>query len=126
MDAPLRLLVYDRTCPALSKVWRAGALLYRGLGRIDAARGVASWGEALGWLGAVEPGRRVGEVQYWGHGKWGLARVAAEALDIGALRREHPLRPGLATVRARLEGGGEARSCYRNCETFWAQPGQSK
>src|SRR5262245_17997203 len=69
----VRALIYDRTCVwrggALSHAWAAGSRLYRALGRIDAARGVASWDEALGWLAELRA--PIDEVQYWGHGKWG-------------------------------------------------------
>jgi hypothetical protein len=72
---PVRALIYDRTCAwhggALSHAWAAGSRLHRALGRIDAARGVASWDEALGWL--AERQAPIDEVQYWGHGKWSCA-----------------------------------------------------
>jgi hypothetical protein len=50
----MRALIYDRTCVwrggALSHIWASGSRLYRALGWVDAARGVASWDEALSWL----------------------------------------------------------------------------
>ncbi len=103
----MRVVVYDRTCPKLGRVWAAGARLYRRLGWIDDARGVASWREALVWLA----GREVHELQYWGHGKWGtllVDRVATTADDIAPLRAQ--LRPG-------------ALVWLRTCESFGARPG---
>ncbi len=121
----MRLLIYDRTCVSgpggfgLSTAWRAGESLYRGLGRLDGARGVASWDEALGWLGeAREP---IAEVQYWGHGNWGSARVGSDVLDARALRPLHPLRRRLDAVRERLLPG--ALVWLRTCETFGAARG---
>lgn len=81
----LRLLVYDATCkgtwaPGLSAAWSAGATLYRGLGRVDAARGVASWGEALDFLTSHAPARPLDEVQFWGHGRFGCVFVGKERL----------------------------------------------
>ena len=88
---PLRLVIYDRTCvsgypwPGLSRYWGAGARLYRGLGRVDGGRAVQSWADALDWLVECEPGRAIAEVQFWGHGKWGEARIGAEVLNLRTL-----------------------------------------
>src|SRR5690606_36269986 len=97
-SAPLRLLVYDRTCarplvPALgargafglTTAWSAGSVLYRALGRLDAAYGATSWEDGLGWLASFRASHRIGEIQYWGHGKWGCARVGRDGLDAQAL-----------------------------------------
>lgn len=116
----MRLLVYDRTCVRrrgrLSPIWRAGAALYRRLGRIDAAHGVASWDEALAWLAAHE---QIEEIQYWGHGKWGRALVDDDALDAASLAGRHAR--GLAAVRERLAPG--ALVWLRTCEAFGAHAG---
>lgn len=119
----MRALVYDRTClrtgGGLSFAWSAGSGLYRGLGRIDAARGVASWGEALDWLASCD--EPIDELQYWGHGTWGCARVAAESLDVRSLARGHVHRAGLDALRAKL--APDALVWFRTCETFGAQSG---
>ena len=121
-----RLLVYDRTCTGgpggvfgLSTAWSAGASLYRSLGRLDDTRGVASWEEALAWLGDRED--PISEVQYWGHGHWGSALAGSEVLDARALANGHPLRRGLDALRARLSPG--ALLWFRTCETFGAARG---
>jgi hypothetical protein len=126
---PLRLAVFDRTCvargvrPGLATAWRAGTVLYRGLGRIDAAFGAASWGEALAWLAAHAPDRPIGEIQYWGHGRWGRVLVADDVLDAQALREaSHALRPRLEAVRERLTP--DALVWMRTCEAFGAARGQ--
>jgi len=121
-----RLLVYDRTCGSgpgrafgLSTAWRAGAGLYRGLGRLDGVRGVQSWDEAFGWLA----GRRatISEVQFWGHGRWGCAFVGTDVLDVRSLVAGHPLRQEMDALRERLEPG--ALVWFRTCETFGASRG---
>lgn len=128
MDHPLRVIVYDRTCtgraalPGLTHSWIAGAWLYGRLGRVDAAFGVASWAEAFAHLARIAPGRRIGEVQYWGHGKWGSARVGREVLDARALSRGAAHRAGLDTLRARL--AEDALVWFRTCETAGAHSGQ--
>ncbi len=128
MSRPLRLMVYDRTCrgrrflPGLSHSWWAGAYLYRGLGRIDAFFGASTWAEALDWLAEVERDRLISEIQYWGHGKWGLARIDREPLDRQALAGHHPHRARLEAVRDRMEP--DALWWFRTCETFGAKPGQ--
>lgn len=117
----MRLLVFDRTCTAgrrgsLSPVWAAGAKLYRGLGRIDAALGVASWDEAFAWLTTQrEPIR---EIQYWGHGKWGTALVDEDRFDIDAIGRRAR---DLAALRERL--APDALVWFRTCETLGARAG---
>ena len=81
----MRVVVYDKTCPKLGRVWAAGARLYRRMGWTDDAHGVASWREALAWLGE----RDVRELQYWGHGKWGtflVDRAPVRVEDVAPLR----------------------------------------
>jgi hypothetical protein len=131
MAMGLRLLIYDRTCPrpwilpGLSQIWGAGRHLYRALGRLDASRGAASWAEALDWLISVQPGSRISEIQFWGHGRWGLARIGEEALNARALAASHPHHDRLARVRDRLLPGGEALWWFRTCETFGTEVGQA-
>ena len=119
----MRVIVYDRTCVirrgALTPAWAVGARIYRGLGRIDEARGVTSWREALAWI-AARPAP-VAEIQYWGHGRWGRAMVEKDVLDASALVRAHPLHDALTAVRARL--APDALIWFRTCETFGAARG---
>lgn len=129
---PLRLLVYDRTCagraplvPGLSRAWWAGSGLYRGLGRLDGALGAASWGEALDWLAAFGGGARVAEVQFWGHGRWGNARIADEVLDASALGPGHAHHDRLRRVAARLLPGEDGLWWFRTCETFGTAAGHA-
>ena len=127
---PLRLLVFDRTCvgrggPGLSDAWRAGGGLYRGLGRLDAVRGVASWGEAFAWLRsqADETGRPIGEVQFWGHGRRGRALVDRESFDPGSLASGSPHFDALCKVRERFVPRGGAGLWFRTCETLGGHAG---
>ena len=110
--------------PGLTHAWWAGANLYRGLRRLDAYQGVRSWGEALDFLATFRPERPIGEIQYWGHGKWGLARVDREVLDRHALTRGHALYESLQRVRDRMRRGDEGLLWFRTCETFGARPGK--
>lgn len=126
---PLRLLIYDRTCrgrrllPGLSHAWGLGATLFSWAGRFDARLGVASWGEALDWLAHVHPERPIGEVQYWGHGKWGEPRVAKERMCEAALLRDHEMCAGLDAVAARMLKSDRGLWWFRTCETFGAELG---
>jgi hypothetical protein len=123
--SPLRLLVYDRTAGALATAWWAGKALYRGLGRLDAGFGAASWAEALEWLGSHGAGAPLAEVQFWGHGRWGLARIGSEALDVAAvLDDRHPHRARLRRVAERLLPGDQGLWWFRTCETFGTEAGQ--
>jgi hypothetical protein len=117
-----RLVIYDRTCVSgkrgLSPVWAAGTRLYRTLRRIDEARGVASWDEALGYL--AEQREQIAEIQYWGHGKWGRALIDRESFDAEAIRTKRPL---LDAIRERLTP--DALVWFRTCETLGAEAGHS-
>lgn len=131
-DTGLRLMIYDKTCTGvrgrgLSEVWWAGALLYGGLGRLDAWRGVGGWDEALDWLGTFSPagreGARIAEIQYWGHGNWGVVKIGADRLDAASLAEGHPHRRGLLRIRERLAPG--ALLWFRTCDTLGAARGQA-
>ncbi|MBX3157802.1 MAG: hypothetical protein KF773_17670 [Deltaproteobacteria bacterium] len=103
----------------MTPAWATGTLLYRALRRIDARRGASSWDEALAWLATLrEP---IDELQYWGHGTWGAALVAGDALDAAALAPAHRLRAGLDALRAQL--APDALVWFRTCETLGARPG---
>ena len=126
----LRLMIYDRTCVAkaaplgLSTAWAAGSVLYRGLDRLDAAFGAASWDEALAWLATHAPERRIAEILYWGHGRWGRVYVDQDVLDGAAFGASHRLAGRLAAVRERLLPDGESLVWLRTCEAFGAVAGQ--
>ena len=117
-------MVYDRTQtrpPLLTQSWWLGARLYRTLGRFDAYRGVSSWAEAFHWLSTVHPGAEIGEIQYWGHGRWGNARVDRDVLDITTLSRGHELQSVLQELRGRL--APETLWWFRTCQTIGAEAG---
>jgi len=120
-------MIYDQNCRGrpwflgLSHAWSTGAWLYRSLGRFDGWQGVSSWEEAISWLLAYEPSRLIGEIQFWGHGKWGCAKIGPEILDISALRPTHPLQEKLIALRARL--AAKHLWWFRSCETFGTQAG---
>jgi hypothetical protein len=128
----LRLMIYDRTCNGvrgrgLSEVWWAGALLYGGLGRLDAWRGVADWREGLEWLATFSPAsrgaERIAEVQYWGHGNWGLAKIGADRLDAASLAEGHAHHDLLRRIRGRL--APDALWWFRTCDTLGSARGHA-
>ena len=113
----MKLLVFDKTDRMLSLAWKSGAQLYRQLGRVDAAFGVASWAEAFDWLAThAEP---IEELQYWGHGKWGAALVARS--DAWTARPDPALQRNLDRLRDQL--ALDALIWFRTCETFGARAG---
>jgi hypothetical protein len=118
-------MIYDRTCGALTASWKAGAVLYRALGRLDASYGAASWSEALEWLANHAPDRRIQEIQFWGHGNWGCAKIDGERLDAGALEPSDPRHALLSRIRERLVDGGAALWWFRTCETFGTEAGHA-
>jgi hypothetical protein len=115
----MNVLVYDRNCPRLSLAWRAGAVLYKRLGRIDAVRAVDSWVDALACLARFE--HAIDEIQYWGHGHWGEALVGCEVLDATSFEPGHRHRSDLEAIRERL--APDALIWFRTCETFGAERG---
>lgn len=123
-------MVFDRTCtgkpwrPGLSHAWGSGQHLYRALGRIDRSLGVDTWDEALHWLGSVGGDRPIAEIQYWGHGKWGLARVDTVAFNADALASTHRWAPLLDRIRERLLPDAQSLLWFRTCETLGCVPGQ--
>lgn len=127
-STPLRLLLFDDTCrgknllPGLTHSWIAGSILYRGLRRLDRAQGVRSWADGLNWLASVGGEQPIAEIQFWGHGKWGNARVDRDVLDVTALQSDHEYYDSLTAIRDRLIGP-EALWWFRTCETFGAEPG---
>lgn len=100
--------------------WRVGAGLYRARGWLDASLGVTSFDQALDFLARAE--EPIGEIQFWGHGKWGRALVDRESFDRSALAPGHRLRPKLEAVRERL--APDALVWFRTCETLGAHAGQ--
>ena len=118
-------LLEDAPWPGLSHSWWAGGVLYSALGRLDAWRGFSSWGEALTWVAEVEPSRAIGEIQFWGHGKWGCAKIDYEDLDVDMLDPGHPEHAKLLAIRERLRPRGNQPPLwwFRTCETFGADRG---
>jgi hypothetical protein len=119
---PIRLLVYDRTC-RLSLAWAAGSVLYRALGRVDASHATSGWEEALGWLTSHAPDQPIREVQFWGHGRWGLVLIGRRAFGRDALCPGNALYDACTKLRARLVPGSEALLWLRTCEAFGAEAG---
>lgn len=123
----LRLMVFDKTCagkhvlPGLSTAWRSGALLYRALGRLDASFGATSWDEAFGWLATFRAAEPIDEIQYWGHGNWGVVWIARDRFGAEAFASGHPLHTKLEAVRERL--APDALVWLRTCEAFGADRG---
>ena len=118
-------LLEDAPWPGLSLSWRAGGTLYSALGRIDAYAGFSSWDAALTWLAEVRGDQRIGEIQFWGHGKWGCAKIDREDLDIELLDPAHPHHDKLRAIRERMRSHGDQLPLwwFRTCETFGAHRG---
>jgi hypothetical protein len=86
--------------------------------RFDAYQGVASWAEALDWLLHVHPGRAIGEIQFWGHGRWGGLRIEKELIEIDVLKPSHALHERMLALRPRMLADGSSLWWFRSCDTF--------
>ena len=111
--------------PGLTHSWQLGGLLYRGLGRFDDWRGFSDWGSALGWLASYRGANQIGEIQFWGHGKWGCAKIDRESLDIESLDPAHAHHDALTAIRERMRGVEQPLWWFRTCETFGAHSGHA-
>ena len=124
---PLRIVVFDRTCrgatalPGLSHAWSLGSWLYRARGAADVSFGASSWHEALEFLGTHRRESPIGEIQFWGHGKWGDARIGGDCLTERSLGRHGELRALIGAVADRMSSG--ALFWLRTCESFGAARG---
>ncbi|MEM6368297.1 MAG: hypothetical protein AAGD10_04520 [Myxococcota bacterium] len=123
----LSVVIFDQTCReiggvlGLSSVWSTGAALFRTNGRFDAVHGVASWHQAFAWLAALpEP---LAEVQFWGHGTWGAARVGTERFDASSLEPGHVHHPDLSRLKQRFIPGG--LFWFRTCQTLGRAEGKA-
>ena len=122
----LKLMIYDRTCThtgrlpvGLTHSWVVGARVYAATGSLHGASGASTWEEALGWLGeADEP---IDEIQFWGHGHWGMALIDRRPLDVSALARGHAWRPALERIRERM--APDALWWFRTCDTLGSARG---
>lgn len=130
LSKPLRVMLYDDTCRrsslglGLTHSWIVGGELYKWRRKLDLCQGASSWEEGLAWLATVAKDNRIAEIQFWGHGKWGMAMINRAPMDISALEVNHPLNPYLLQIRAALIGPN-ARWWFRTCETIGAHSGQA-
>ncbi|MBX2802053.1 MAG: DUF4347 domain-containing protein [Myxococcales bacterium] len=120
-------MVYDQTCTGrfgvgLTHSWRLGGPLYGAMGHLHAWKGASSWAQALDWLAHVRDSEPIQEIQFWGHGRWGNARVAGEVFDASALAADHAHQRFLRPIRERLLPSGQW--WFRTCETLGARTGQ--
>lgn len=113
--------------PGLTHSWQLGGVLYSALGRLDDRHGFADWSSALRWLAEYPGDAPIGEIQFWGHGKWGAAKIDGASLDIDALDPAHPEHDALRAIRERMRGAdGELPLWwFRTCETFGADVGHA-
>ena len=138
----LRLVIYDATDTApvavpritrradgaaegtggLTRFWRMGAGLHRGIGRASASLGARSWREALRWTAdvAAREDEKVHELQLWGHGGWGYMGMGDERLDVATASGDLD---GEMTGLARVLAPG-ALVWFRCCSAFGTAAGQ--
>ena len=109
----------ERPPRLLGHSWRIGSRLYEAQGLIDASYGARTFEGALDFLARAQ--RPIGEIQFWGHGRWGRVLIERESFDRSTLAASHRLRPRLDALRERL--APDALIWFRTCETLGAMPG---
>ena len=77
----------------------------------------------MDWLTTTRPDQEIAEIQYWGHGRWGNARVKEQVFDIESLSASHPWRHQWGRLAARLNE--DSLWWFRTCETFGANVGHT-
>ncbi len=125
--SPLRLLIYDATKKqgerGLRAAWSTGARVYRALGRVDAYFPATSWASALSFLATFQEGRPIGQVQFWGHGKWGGALIADDVFSRTTLGQGGATADALSAIERRMLPDAGSLVWFRTCETLGAQRG---
>jgi hypothetical protein len=109
----------------LTRWWRLGAVMHRVVRHAHATTGASSWTQALSWATSIarERGRRIGELQIWGHGGWGYMGLGQSRLDLEALTKRSPLADSIDAFRAELSN--DALFWVRCCSAFGAAPGRA-
>lgn len=100
----------------LTHSWLAGGWLYRILGRISDLKGVRTWTDALLWLSSVHSGRKIQEIQFWGHGTPGRSWM----LEDGCIDADSPTSEKYGELMEKVKGRltPDARIWFRNCSVF--------
>lgn len=113
--------------PGLTHSWWIGGALYGALGRLDDRRGFSDWDSALRWLAEHRSDQAIAEIQFWGHGKWGCAKIDGAPLGLESLDPQHPHHDALVAIRERMRApAGELPLWwFRTCETFGADDGHA-
>ena len=122
---PLRLMIYDATQrTGLSQSWFVGGALYESMRWLDDCQGFDSWEKALTWVvdRSIDTGRKVSQIQFWGHGSRGAAYLNGVALNENAFSvpRWSQL---LGEIRWHLAPG--ASIWFRTCGTFGGDRGHA-
>ena len=105
----------------LTYSWLTGGRFYRMLGRIDNCKGFLNWADALEWLATFGGDRKIGEIQFWGHGSPGKVWMVEgrETLKADAFDGEH--REALISIRKRMTP--DAHIWFRCCNVFTGDAG---
>lgn len=124
MSNTVSLMMFDNTdwTSSLTKSWFMGGKLYKTFRAVDLTQGVSSWENALDWLLEVAPGKKISQIQFWGHGLPGQAYIGQDVLDARALHSNTELIAKLNKVKTRLTPN--ALFWFRTCLTFAGQTGQ--
>jgi hypothetical protein len=117
-------MIYDATDrKGLTQAWFLGGALYEALRRLDTCAGFARWEDALSWINtqAEQTGRKIGQIQYWGHGNRGL--VAMNGAGLNAHACSHPYWGGFfRDIKRHLTP--DSLLWFRTCATFGGAAGQ--
>lgn len=113
----MKVLLYDNTeNKFVGWSWKIGARIYKVLGIFDKVVPVHDWEEAIDSLVKIyinDPDCRYMNVQFWGHGSPGQARINRKALKL-----EH-----LDGIAPGMFAGTNSLFWFRCCSTFRGEKG---
>jgi len=107
---------------SMTQKWVVGGLLYRMLRSIDYCEGFPSWGAALKWIAEFQPDMPISQIQYWGHGSPGKARLGHEALQKHSLATGQPYAKLFERIKTRFTE--DTSIWFRVCTLFAGEEGR--
>jgi len=131
----IRVMIYDSTTlkdgwdglkeDGLALSWKWGAVLYKLRNKVDLVIDATNWKGALTLLLILSAGKKIEEIQFWGHGRAGAAYIGTDRLDIADLLagQQEEVRSLLLQLKGRMTN--DSLIWFRTCATFCGEIGHA-